>query len=366
MFLRTTTLLIFLSMLFLSCEKSQDAPVLTSVEPEFGPEETLLIFEGMNLANIETMTFSGEIINFNTAYNSDVALLFLIPESLPLGEHEVVITTPGGSVTTNFRKTKEVPEIFETSPEFGQNGDVVTILGKNFFDPLQVWFTDSVEAEILFAAEDSMEVRIPDGIEKGRITLSANGGLAFSPKQFFSTNIILVNDFDGNGLRADTRSWIFRGSLNQNSMNAIQNSNPEPIDGNFLKFSGKDDLGIGWIGGPENHAWDTDVFENFGIRTTPGDALLEFEYNNNGASNTNVIMILREKDGSVNDFTHTLKFDKSGWQTLSVPLNRFLDIDGKIVDPTKVNVVKLHLVDEDNSDELLELNVDNLRFTEIL
>ena len=366
MFLRKTALLIFSTLFFLSCEKSQDAPVLTSIDPEFGPEETLVTFEGMNLANIETMTFSGEIINFNTAYNSDVALLFRIPETLPLGEHEVVITTAGGSVTTNFRKTKEVPEIFNVSPESGQIGDVVTLTGKNFFEPLQVWFTDSVEAEILFAQEDSMEVRIPDGIQKGRITLSANGGLAFSPKQFFSTNIVLVNDFDGNGLRAETNKWIFRGSLNQNSMNAVRNSDPDPIDGNFLKFSGKDDLSIGWIGGPENHAWDTDVFENFGIRTTSGNTLLEFEYNNNGRTNTNVIMILREKDGSVNDFTHTLKFDKSGWKTLSIPLNRFLDIDGKIVDPTKINVVKLHLVDEDNSDELLELNVDNLRFTEIL
>lgn len=363
MFLRTTTLL-FISFLFFSCQKNQDAPILTSIDPVFGPEETLITFEGMNLANIETMTFSGEIVNFNTAYNSDVALLFRIPESMPLGEHEVVITTPGGSVTTNFRKTKEAPEIFSLSPESGGIGEVITIKGKNFFEPLQVWFTDSVPANIVFHSPDSMEVEVPEGVEKGRITLSANGGLAFSPKQFFSVNPILINDFDGNGLRSETNKWIFRGSLNQNAMNAVQNSNPLPIDGNYLKVSGKDDLGIGWIGGPENNA--ADGFESYGITTTPNNTLFEMDIHNNGRLNTHVILILKEKDGSFNDFTHTIPIDKEGWRRISLPLNRFTDLDNVIVDPSKINIIKIHLVDENDSDEILEVNIDNLRFTEIL
>ncbi|MEL7121084.1 MAG: glycan-binding surface protein, partial [Bacteroidota bacterium] len=361
--------IIFISLVFLSvlsCREEVPAPVIVAVSPNFGPAETLVTFEGMNLQSIKQIAFSDQVINFNTAYNSENALLLRIPTNVPLGEHEVSITTAGGTTSTNFRVTLDPPEVFSFAPESAAVGEAVTIKGKNFFDPLSVYFFDSIQANIVTATPDSIIAIVPPGVEKGRITVDANGGATRSPINFFTVKPILVNDFDGNGLRAETSKWIFVGSINQNSNNAIQSADPEPINGNFLKLSGRDDLGINWIGGAENHSWDTDQFQTFGITTDANNTLVEMDIHNNGRDNTNIILVLLEREGSTNDFTHQIKVDWDGWQRISIPLNRFQDLNDFIVDPTKIRTLKIHLIDAEDSNESLEVNVDNIRFIEIL
>ena len=89
------------------------------------------------------------------------------------------------------------------------------------------------------------------------------------------------------------------------------------------------------------------------------------DVNNNGRENTHIILVLLENDGSTNDFAFQTKLDGEGWQRLSIPLNRFQDLNDFIVDPTKVKTIKVQLIDADNSQEQLEVNVDNIRFVEI-
>ncbi|MEZ4883810.1 MAG: IPT/TIG domain-containing protein [Chitinophagales bacterium] len=350
-----------------SCKKEQAPPNIIGVDPEFGPAETLVTFEGTNLSNLQTLTFSGQEVNFNLAYNSDNALLFRIPANVPIGIHEVAFTTPGGTATTQFRVTLEPPEIFNIQPESAAPGEEVTIYGENFFDPVEVYFFDSIKAEIVALTPDSLKVIVPEGIKKGFIGVSANGGYVYSPVNFFSINNIWVNDFDGNGMRAETNKWIFQGSVNQNATNAVQNSNPPPINGNFLKLSGRDNLGISWIGGAQTYyGFPGDNFETFGITTSRNNTLLELDINSNGKKNTHIILILIEKDGSPNDFTEDIHVNWDGWKKVSVPLNRFNDLNGVIVNPAKVRALKIHLIDEDDSNTTLEVNVDNIRFVEIL
>jgi len=360
-------LLVGLGALLHACKSEQFEPTIASISPTFGPEETLVTIEGEYLSGISEITFSGNPINFNTAYNSDHALLFRIPSTVPLGDHEVVITTELGSVVTDFRVTYEAPEVFRIAPESAAPGDLVTLYGKNFYEPLEVFFFDSVQANIISLTPDSVVVEVPADIEKGFVQVVANGGAAFSPRQFFTVGSILINDFDGNGLRAETNKWVFVGSVNENGGNAVQNAVPEPIDGNFLKLSGRDELNISWIGGAQNHfGFPGDEFETFGIRTDASNTLLELDLNNNGRDHTHIIMIMLEKDGSINDFAYQLAVDWDGWERVSLPLTRFKDLNGQIVDPTKVRVVKIHLIDEDGTGQELEVNIDNLNFLELL
>ena len=358
-------LLLIAGMYFSSCEETP-TPELISITPSFGPAGTLVTFEGVNLGNIIEMKFSEQVINFNTAYNSDNALLFRIPENIPLGNHIVSLETEGGLVNTEFRVTLDPPEIFGFTPESADAGQQVTIYGENFFDPVSVYFFDSIQANILTLSEDSIEVIVPEGVEIGSLTVVANGGVARSPIQFFSTNTILVNDFDGNGVRAETNKWIFVGSIDQNGNTAVQNNNPAPIDGNYLKLSGRDELGIGWIGGAENHTWDTDVFETFQITTDNSNTLFEMDVHSNGRDHTHVLIVLLEKDGSRNDFTHQIKVSGSGWKHISLPLNRFKDLNDVLIDPAKIKTIKIRLNNVEDSNLPLEVNVDNIRFVEIL
>lgn len=326
-----------------------------------------MTIQGQNLGAIKQVTFSGQSVNFNTAYNSEVALLFRIPNNIPLGEHEVALITEGGTALTEFRITLEPPAVFSINPEFASPGDVVTVIGKNFYEPISVYFFDSIQTEIVTLFPDSMEIIVPEGIQKGRVTVDANGGVAISPVDFFSILQILVNDFDGNGMRNETNKWGFVGQVDQNAQTAIQSSNPEPIDGNFLKLTGTDALDITWIGGTQSHfGFPGDDFTTFGIKTGINNTLLEMDVNNNGKDNTFLSLILLEHDGETSDFVHEVRLKKSGWQRLSIPLNRFSNFEGRIVDPTKIKLIKVHLTDKDNSDQPLEANVDNIRFVEIL
>ena len=351
---------------FMGCRKIGE-PVLLSIDPQVGAEGTLVTVKGENLANVESITFSGKPINFNTAYNSDVAILFRITQEIPTGLHDVVITTPGGSIQTQFRVTLEAPQIFKVEPEFAAPGDTVKITGVNFFEPLQVFFFDSIQANIIRHEPDSIVwVEVPVGAEKGPITLVSDGQDTISPKDFFTRNVILVSDFDGNGLRKETNRWVFVGSVNQNAQNAVQNSNPAPYSQSFLKLSGKDNLNIQWIGGAQNNfGFPGDTFTDFGITSTLNNTLMEMEVNNNGKDKTYVILILLENGGSPNDFTYKVPINQSGWNTLSIPLSRFTDLNDVQVDPAKIKVLKIHLYDETKSNQLLEVNVDNIRFVEI-
>ena len=277
-FRNITFLMLTMILGLMSCEKPA-SPTLIGISPTFGPKETLVTFEGENLSDIISLKFSDQIVNFNTAYNSENALLFRIPSNVPLGEHVVTIETEGGMVQTNFRVTLEPPEIFSIEPESASIGEEITLYGKNFFDPVDIWFFDSVKADITMLTPDSLKVIVPDGAEKGFIGVWANGGHTFSPVQFFSTNTILVNDFDGAGLRSETSSWFFSPLIDQNASNAVHNSNPEPLDGNFLKLTGTDNLNTVWLGGTENNSQDIAVFDNFGIcllytSPSPRDATL--------------------------------------------------------------------------------------------
>ena len=146
----------------------------------------------------------------------------------------------------------------------------------------------------------------------------------------------------------------------------ITSANPAPIEGNFLKLTGTPLSNIEWIGGAENNSDDTDVFQTFGITTDVNNTLIEMDVHNNGKEKTYLLLALKERDGSTNDFTTEVAIDWDGWGKVSLPLNRFLDLNDAPIDPSKIKTLKVHLTDGDGSGQAIEANVDNIKFLEIL
>lgn len=342
-----------------------EPPKVAEFSPDFGPEETLITVQGMHFETVNYINFDNDVAaEFNPSYGTDNALLFRVPSTASLGENTIRIGTEGGEVTFPFRVTLLPPEVADFSPKSANEGEMVYILGKNFFEPLEVLFFDSIAGNIIYHQEDSLVVEVPAGVEKGRLKVKANGGSSLTAEVFFSTTDILVNDFDGNGFRAETNKWIFYGNIEQNAFSAVHNENPDPINDNFLKISGTDPGSI-WIGGTENHSWDSDVFDVFPIESDIDNTFIELDVNNNGRDKTHLIIVLVERGGSPNDFTQTIHVDWDDWDKISIPLNRFKDIDGLTVDPQKIRAVKLHLYNEEGTLQKLEVNIDNLKFVQI-
>ena len=355
---------IFLSLCIASCEEI-GPPTVDTFGPDFGPSETLITVEGNNFTDLLAINFNdGVAADFNPSFGTSSALLFRVPENAPLGENQITITTETGETSFPFRVTLDAPQVADFNPKSANEGEMVYIIGENFFEPLTVLFADSIAGNIIYSDPDSLVVEVPAGVERGRLKVKANGGSSLTGEFFFSTTDILVNDFDGNGTRAETEKWLFYGNINENANNAVVNSNPDPLDGNFLKVSGTDPGSI-WIGGTESHSNDPQVFEVFDIKSDINNTFVDLDIHNNGFDKTHVIIVLAERNGSPNDFSETIEVDWDGWEHVSLPLNRFKDVDGAFIDPQKIRTIKLHLYNELQTNQSLEINVDNLKFVQI-
>ena len=356
--------LVLVAFSMVSCDKP-GTPAVVEFSPQSGFEGTLITVKGMNFESITGIFFDGGVAaDFNPSFGTDSVLLFRVPETAPLGENNIVIETDSEQASFPFRVTLEPPQVIDFSPKSANDGDVVSIIGENFFEPLEVLFFDSIPGKILHSQEDSLSVEVPQGVKKGRVKVKANGGFSFTAEVFFSTTEILVNDFDGNGLRNEIDRWLFYGNLDESGSSAIHDNFPLPLSGNFLKLIGRDP-GTVWVGGTESHSNDPQNFTTFPIESDINNTFLEVDVNNNGSDKTHVIIILAERGGSPNDFTSTIHLEKDGWQNVRIPLNRFLDIEGATVNPQIIRTVKFHLINELNTSSKLEANIDNIKFIQI-
>ena len=341
-------------------------PSVDTFSPDFGPPETLITVEGSNYIDLISINFNdGVNADFNPSYGTETALLFRVPEDAPLGENLITITSESGETSFPFRVTLEAPQVSDFNPKSANEGEMVYILGENFYEPLTVLFHDSIAGNIIYNDPDSLVVEVPAGVERGRLKVKANGGSSLTGEFFFSTSDVLVSDFDGNGVRAETDKWLYYGNIDQNATNSVVNTNPDPFDGsNFLKVSGTDP-GTIWIGGTESHSNDPMVFDVFDVKSDINNTFVDLDINNNGADKTHLIIVLAERNGSPNDFSETIAVDWDGWEHVSLPLNRFKDVDGAFIDPQKIRTIKLHLFNELQTNQSLEVNVDNLKFVQI-
>ena len=372
-------LALFLPILFLAQSCKEEPPEFISVEPEFGSEKQLIVLKGNNIGEIRELLFNGEPIAFNTAYNSDVALLFRIPVGTPLGQTTVTVRTDDGSFTFDFLVSEKPPTIAKFTPRSGDPGDVITITGRNYFEPpLEIYFRtdvmldeelelrDSVKGEVIYvsATKDTMQVVVPEGAATGTMTVVANGGPVRSLVNFFTFSRQLVTDFDGNGLRSDNDALVIGGrSLDQLDPNKpyIRNSLPNPIDGNFLQLSGmvpSPRTTIGSIQTPMN-------LDSFEIEASIGNASLEFDLNSGGRAGGYIGVALQEQGSNGGDYTFIVKMnDAAGWNKVTIPMVRFKNFQNIVVTPGEVNAVKFILLDQDRTSRRLEANIDNVKLVE--
>lgn len=362
--LRILVLATTLSLLLTSCSK-KDGPVVDIFSPDFGPSETLITVEGEGFEDLVAINFDdGVAADFNPSFGTATALLMRVPPNAPLGDNMIHIITEHGETFFPFRVTLQAPSVFDFAPKSANEGAIISITGKNFFEPLEVLFFDSIPGNIVYHQPDSIAVEVPANVQRGRIKVKANGGESITPELFFSTTELLVNDFDGNGVRSETNNWLFYGDIDQNANTAVSNTSPSPLEGNYLKLSGLDSGGI-WIGGTESHSNDLNTFDVFDIVSDIDNTFVEFDINNNGRNDTHLIVVLAERNGSINDFSRTFHIQDEGWHKIQEPLNRFLDINGATLNPQKIRTIKLHLYNELSSSQTLEVNVDNLKFIQV-
>jgi len=275
----------------------------------------MIAIMGENLGGAKEMWFNDQKAMLIPTYVTNRSILVNVPSQIPM-----VITNKlkiyfnnGDSLLYDFEVQISKPALNGMLCEYVNAGEVATIQGNYFYEPLTVTFSGGVEGEIVSVTDQTLQVRVPEGAEPGQITVKSNFGTTESDFWFRDNrNIFIGSDpFEG---------W-------NNSSLVVTNpgpGDPPKINGNYFRIKGL----IGSWGWNELADGDASSMPSYS-KNIPDDAILhpdkyylKFEINTMKPYNNSMITI--NAGGSVIQDTKGYKwappFDTKGsWQTVVIP-----------------------------------------------
>ncbi|HEY4786358.1 MAG TPA: glycan-binding surface protein [Bacteroidales bacterium] len=206
----------------------------------------MIAIVGSNLGSVNQIWFNDQQATLNPVYVTDQTILVIVPDSIPKIVTNKMKLVYGSSDTISYDFKAIVPPPVVTSMvcEYVKDGDVATIQGGYFIDdpniPLQVLFPGNIPATIQSFSKTFLKVIVPSGSTPGPITVKSLYGSTLS-KFYFRDNRNIFLDFDNLTAAGGWRSGV------------VGNSNPDPISGNYVRFSGS-------MSGGAGATWNEDAF----------------------------------------------------------------------------------------------------------
>lgn len=279
----------------------------------------LIAIIGKNLQTATEIWFNDQKANLTPTYITNKSILVAVPTPIPLK-----ITN---TLTIKFKNGKELIHNFEVEiskpyisgmvSEYVNTGDVATIRGDFFYEPLTVTFAGGVIGQLESVEDRLIKVRVPSGALPGQITIKTNFGETKSDFWFRDNrNIFLSSDpFTG---------WW-------NASYVVTNpapGDPVAISGNYIRV--KKSIGAwAWTevaGGPASAMGDISKNVPDAAILKPDDYFLKFEVNTLKPYTSNLLKInvaLNAEDN--NAYQWKPPFDTQGqWQTVSIPFEEIV------------------------------------------
>lgn len=169
--------------------------------------------EGTGLEGLKSIMLDNKInISFNPNYNSDKSFIFTIPFDEKLGSRfgvqPITFITASGTVTKNIEILQPEPTITKTIPAVATPGFPLEIEGTWFYNISSVKLGEETLSYTVKSAT-SVIVSLPaNAVSGSEITITTPGGTAKKVIDF--ATIVLVSDFDGNGVRTE---WVSYGDV---------------------------------------------------------------------------------------------------------------------------------------------------------
>jgi hypothetical protein len=275
----------------------------------------LIAIVGTNLRDAQQIWFNDQKASLTPTYVSSTSILVSVPSPIPDSVTNMlkIIFKNGYELLYPFKVEISAPVVSSMMCEFVNEGDVATILGNYFYEPLTITFTGGATAELVDVKDDQVQFKVPAGAQPGPITVKTNFGETKSDFWFRDPrNTFIASDpFQG---------WN-NGSL------VVTNpgpGDPPKISGNYFRINGQvsawswNELADGDAGSMPSYS-----------KNIPDDAILhpekyylKFEVNTMKPYNNSMIII--NAGGSVVQDTKGYKwappFDSKGlWQTVAIP-----------------------------------------------
>jgi hypothetical protein len=278
----------------------------------------MIAIMGENLAGARSLWINDQQAILSPTFITSNAIITRVPSQIPkeITNQMRVLFEDGKSLTYDFAVDISEPLISYMKSEYVNTGEVATINGNYFYEPLVITFGGGVEAEILSVEDEIIQVKVPEGAQPGPITITSNFGESESPF-WFRDNRNLIATFDGG------TSGLWHGA----ELIVASDDDIEPIDGKFIRLN--KDLGAwGWF---EMYVGPSDSDVAIELKNIPADAFenpdrysLKFEINTLKSLTGAAIHMYIGPDmaGKRNDVNYNWQpnINTTGqWETVTIP-----------------------------------------------
>jgi hypothetical protein len=342
--LNKTLLLLFMAFsvisIFSSCEKD-DLP--NGGEPRIryvrvtNPESAdslligagqgnLIAIMGENLQDAREIWFNDQRASLNPTYITSTTILVNVPSPIPqeINNKVKIIFGNGFVLNHDFEVQISEPLLSSMVSEYVNEGEIATIRGNYFYEPLEVIFAGGVKGELVSVEDELLQVRVPAGAQPGPITVKTNFGETESDFWFRDNRNIFIS------------SDPFTGWWNSSFVvepSEVQAGDPPTINGNYIRVV-KQVSSWPWLeiaGGPGK---DMGAIS----KNIPDEAILKpenynfkFEVNTMKPYNNNMIMFnvgLLEQNNDA--YKWAPPYDTKGqWQTVVIPFEEIVASYGR-------------------------------------
>jgi hypothetical protein len=296
--------------------------------------------EGQGLEGLKKITLDNKInISFNPNYNSDKSFIFTIPFDEKLGSRfgvqPITFTTASGSLTKNIEILQPVPTITKTIPAVATPGFPLEIEGTWFYNISSITLGGKTLSYTL-KSSSSIIIGLPsDAVSGSELIITTPGGTAKRTINF--ATLVLVSDFDGNGVRT---SWNSYGDID--SFNANTTGGPT---GNYATLAWTGSTANGYNG--SSAGGGTSFLSTSNTDATRTFIDIDVSANVIGAQ---FAIQLNTIDGK--NYGYNFKITDVNWTTKTITLADFKDDYGfgqpaTTLNASKVNEIKVGIVQTD-------------------
>ncbi len=281
----------------------------------------LIAIVGENLQNAQQIWFNDQQATLTPTYITNTTILVSVPSRIPLDITNIlrIMFSNGYTLDHEFEVQISEPFVYGMNCEYVLDGEIATIRGNYFYEPLTVTFTGGVAGELVNVEDNLIQVRIPEGAQPGPITVTTNFGE--TPSDFWfrdNRNIFISSD-------------PFTGWWNASFVVSNPGSNdPVAINGNYIRVT-QSISAWQWLevaGGPPDAMGDISKNIPDEAILRPADYYLKFEINTLKPYNGNMLKI---NVGLASDFNNDQyqwapPYDTQGrWQTVVVPFEEIIE-----------------------------------------
>ena len=161
----------------------------------------LIAIVGNNLQDAQQVWFNDQQARLTPTYISNTSILASVPSQIPVSVTNMlkIVFKNGYELMYPFKVQISEPVLSSMACEFVNDGEVATIIGNYFYQPLTVTFTGGLTAELVSVTDGQVQFKVPVGAQPGTITIKTNFGETKSNFWFRDPrNIFIASDpFEG-------------------------------------------------------------------------------------------------------------------------------------------------------------------------